>query len=72
MVTFKTFASSQSCFNCEYKNKDIKNPTICEWNCFFCGTDYEREYKAAMVFNASDLRDSLLVSVRTLEPSCFK
>ena len=47
IIAPQDYASSQTCSECGYKNPDVKNLAIRQWQCPRCGAKHDRDINAA-------------------------
>ena len=48
VVAPSNYASSQLCFNCGYKNSEVKNLGLRKWTCPECGANHDRDLNASI------------------------
>jgi len=48
IIADKHYPSSQLCHVCNYRNRDVKNLNLREWECPECGSFHDRDFNASM------------------------
>ena len=66
------FPSSQLCFDCEFKNVEVKNLAVREWSCPNCGELHDRDENAALNIRREALVAAGITDTLNARGDCVK